>query len=346
MTISNTNLKTTSAILKKRLSFPNRIPLWAKYLLALVPIIWIFSKIDFLEMFHVFGKIAWWTIPFLIAVIILSMFLQGVRWWMLLKAFIPAIRFSRVLNHHFSAIFYSIILPTSAAQDIVRSVLISKENDYGISWGSTWVSRILGLLTLAILSIYGLFLIDRHFLPKSFFLTLVIVFVALIVLFFLSFSKKITSRTRPVLSKLMPLKALTIIEDVRQGVYIYRGKKKTLFFVFLATMFIQLLLVGSTCLVLAGISGKWFPFECLAYVPLIEILSLSIPLTPSGLGIREALTKLMFQQIGLSNEQLGVYIVLGLLSILLKLVGGVPVLFNLLQKPNPQRNQPQSHQTE
>jgi uncharacterized membrane protein YbhN (UPF0104 family) len=84
----------------------------------------------------------------------------------------------------------------------------------------------------------------------------------------------------------------------------------------------------------------------LAYVPLIEILSLSIPLTPSGLGIREALTKLMFQQIGLSNEQLGVYIVLGLLSILLKLVGGVPVLFNLLQKPNPQRNQPQSHQTE
>ncbi|MGB7567267.1 MAG: lysylphosphatidylglycerol synthase domain-containing protein, partial [Chitinivibrionales bacterium] len=137
-----------------------------------------------------------------------------------------------------------------------------------------------------------------------------------------------------------------IIEDVRQGVYIYRDKKKTLFFVFLATMFIQLLLVGSTCLVLAGISGKWFPFECLAYVPLIEILSLSIPLTPSGLGIREALTKLMFQQIGLSNEQLGVYIVLGLLSIVLKLVGGVPVLFNLLRKSNSQGNPPQSRQTE
>src|SRR5271157_376223 len=170
----------------------NRIPLWVKYFLALVPIIWIFSKIDFREMLQVFGKIAWWTIPFLIAVIILSMFLQGVRWWMLLKAFIPAISFSRVMNHHFSAIFYSIILPTSAAQDVVRSVLISKENDYGISWGSTWVSRILGLLTLAILSIYGLFLIDRHFLPKSFFLTLIIILVALVLLFFLSFSKKIT----------------------------------------------------------------------------------------------------------------------------------------------------------
>jgi len=324
----------------------NRIPLWVKYFLALVPIIWIFSKIDFREMLQVFGKIAWWTIPFLIAVIILSMFLQGVRWWMLLKAFIPAISFSRVMNHHFSAIFYSIILPTSAAQDVVRSILISKENDYGISWGSTWVSRILGLLTLAILSIYGLFLIDRHFLPKIFFLTLIIILVALVLLFFLSFSKKITSKTRLAISKLIPSKALKIIEDVRQGVYIYRDKKKTLFFVFLATMFIQLLLVGSTCLVLAGISGKWFPFECLAYIPLIEILSLSIPLTPSGLGIREALTKLMFQQIGLSNEQLGVYIVLGLLSIVLKLVGGVPVLFNLLRKSNSQGNPPQSHQTE
>lgn len=270
------------------------------------------------------------------------MFLQGVRWWMLLKAFIPAISFSRVMSSHFSGIFYSIILPTSAAQDVVRSVLISKDNDYGISWGSTWVSRILGLLTLVILSIYGLFCIDKRSLPQSFFISVITIFLILVLLFFLSFSKKITSPFRDLIGKLVPSKITTVIENIRQGVYIYRDKKKTLFWVFLVTMFIQLLLVGSTCLVLVGISGRFFVFECLAYIPLIEIISMSVPITPSGLGIRELLIKVMFAQIGLSNEQLGVYITLGFLSISLKLVGGVPVLFNLLKKENRQGNPPSS----
>jgi uncharacterized protein (TIRG00374 family) len=291
-------------------------------------------------MLYDFNVIAWWTIPFLIVVIILSMFLQGIRWWILLKAFIPAISFTRVLNHHFSGIFYSILLPTSAAQDVVRSVLISKENDYGISWGSTWVSRILGLLTLAILSVYGLFLIDNNSLPKNFLMSVIIVFIMLSVLFLLSFSKNVTRHIRLKTSKFIPAKAAKIIEDVRQGVYIYRNKKKTLCFVFLLTVIIQLLLVGSTSLVLVGISGKFFFSECLAYIPLIEILSMSIPLTPGGLGIREALTKLMFNQIGLSNEQLGVYIVLGFLSTALKLVGGIPVLFNLAYKGNTLKSPP------
>jgi uncharacterized membrane protein YbhN (UPF0104 family) len=131
--------------------------------------------------------------------------------------------------------------------------------------------------------------------------------------------------------KILPAKLQKIIEDVRQGIYMYRNKKAGLFSVFLLTVFIQILLVGITSLLIAGITGRFFFPECLAYVPLIEILSMSIPLTPSGLGVREFLTKMMFNHIGISNEQLGVYIVICFMAILLKLVGAIPVVGGFLK---------------
>jgi uncharacterized protein (TIRG00374 family) len=316
---------------KKKIQIPQKIPPWLKYIFAIIPIVWIFWTINFHEMFRVFHSIAWWTIPSMVAGILLSMLLQGLRWWMLLRAFIPHIKFSRVINVHFIGIFYSIILPTNAAHEVVRAVLLSKENDYGITWGSTVVSRILGLLALAMLSLFGIFLISKGVLPRGFYVSVLSIFIFLAIVFYLSFSKKITSPVRSISTKILPAKLQKIIEDIRQGIYMYRNKKKELFSVFLLTVFIQILLVGITSLLIAGITGKYFLPECFAYIPLIEIVSISIPLTPSGLGVREFLTKMMFNHIGISNEQLGVYIVICFMAILLKLVGAIPVLGRFLK---------------
>jgi len=121
------------------------------------------------------------------------------------------------------------------------------------------------------------------------------------------------------------------IEHIRNGIYLFRHKKKTLLLVSGVTLIVQILLVGYTSVIIKGLSGHFYFFECLTYIPVIEILCLSIPLTPSGLGIREVLLKLMFTHIGLSNDQLGVYITLGFMGIVLKLVGGIPVLINLIK---------------
>lgn len=325
--------------MKLSAKFPQKIPTWLKYVFAAIPIIWIFWSINFREMFHVFGKIAWWTAPCLVTVVLVTMFLQGVRWWMLLKAFIPSIRFSRVIFTHFAGIFYSIILPTNAAQDAVRAALLSRENDYSIAWASTIVSRILGLFALLVLSIYGLILIDKNSLPRGFFLSILCTFLLLLLLIFFSFSKNLTRPMREAFSKLLPAKIMQIFENVRQGIYIYRDKKLNLFLVFIFTLFIQFLLIfGVTSMLLAGISGKLFFSESFAYVPIVEIVSMSIPLTPGGLGIREFMLKIMFNHLGLSNEQVGVYIMLGFLATTMKLVGGIFVLYDLLRKKAAQTN--------
>ena len=116
-----------------------KLPTWLKYLFAIIPLIWVFSTINMQGMMEALIKTSWWSLPLVIVTVLLSMYIQGIRWWMLIKAFIPDISLSRIINHHFSAIFYSLVLPTSAAQDVVRSVLLSRENDYSVAWGATWI---------------------------------------------------------------------------------------------------------------------------------------------------------------------------------------------------------------
>jgi hypothetical protein len=88
----------------------------------------------------------------------------------------------------------------------------------------------------------------------------------------------------------------------------------------------QLFLVSAACIAIWGITGKLLIFECMAFIPMIELLCIAIPLTPNGLGIRESLLGIMFLHIGLSPGQLGIYILFGFYSIALKLFGGIPVL--------------------
>jgi len=88
---------------------------------------------------------------------------------------------------------------------------------------------------------------------------------------------------------------------------------------------IQLVMVLNSVGLILGITNRMCFWECLAFIPLIEIASMSVPLTPNGIGIREALTALMFKYIGLSNEQLGVYIFIALSANLFRLVGLVPI---------------------
>lgn len=306
---------------KIRLSKPLR------FLIALVPIVWIFSRIHLERFEKAFAMTAWWTVPLLVTVVITCMFLQGYRWWLLIRPFSKTLPLSRALSAHFTGLFYSIALPSSAAGNVVRAMSLSKSIDYSISWSSSWISAILGLLSMAILSMYGLLTVHRELLPKGFFESFFSAFGVLFLFFFLSFSKRLTRPIRPLISMIFPKRMSTAFENIREGVYRYRGRMATVAVVFCVTMALQTILTVGSCFVVTGITGRFLFSECLTFLPIIEMLCISLPLAPSGIGVREALLAVMFKQLGLSNEQLAVYVILGFLSISLKLVGGIPLLF-------------------
>jgi|WetSurMetagenome_2_1015567.scaffolds.fasta_scaffold00008_46 uncharacterized protein (TIRG00374 family) len=299
-----------------------------RYAAAVVPIAWIFFRIDWSRMLGTLASIAWWTVPLLFCTTLGGMFLQGFRWWLLMTPFSKAISLSKALQAHFAGLYYSIVLPTSAAQNIVRAVILSKKSDYSLSWGSSWVSGVIGLFVLAILSLTGLAGIERSTLPPGFFVSMLTSFAVLALLCLLSFSKRFTGPVRKGLSRILPGHLLGIMGNIREAVYKYRDAKRNLFLVFVVTTAMQLLLFCGACLVLYGISGRFILFESFCYLPIIEILCIAVPITPNGLGLREGLLALMFMQVGLSKEQLGIYVMLGFFSITLKLVGGIALLFD------------------
>lgn len=242
----------------------------------------------------------------------------------------PAMSLKEALIYHFKGNYYSIALPSSAAQDIVRTVLVSKKNDYAVAWGATWVARISGLVVLALISLYGLVTLDEKYLPPGVFQILIVISFAIVLVVVFSFSKTSTFLFRKLFKRLIPRKILETVENVRDGIYFYRTRRLYLFLVLLITVLVQFMVVFNAAMILKGITGRWYITECIAFIPLIEILCLSLPLTPNGIGIRDGLVALMFNQIALPVEQLGTYIILGFTPVLLKLTGGVPVLWEVL----------------
>lgn len=296
--------------------------LWTilRWVLAVIPLVWIFSRIDFTRLGDTIRHVAWWTIPVLVVIILLGMFLQGLRWWMLLRAYLPTLALKRVLVSHFSALYYSIVLPTSGAQDVLRAVFIAKDNDYGVVWGASVVSRLLGAIVLVALALFGLLSLARHAVPhlRLYAIASVCLVAAAV---FAAFSKRITRPIRPVMARVVPAKLLAIGEKIRDGIYHYRSKRAVLGRVFAVTVVLQFLLVVNAALLAMGITGRFRLIEFLAFIPVIEMVCISLPITPGGVGVREALLAVMFNLIGIGKEELGVYIALGYLGIVLKLVG-------------------------
>lgn len=300
---------------------------YARYALAVIPLIWIFHRIDATRLIEALRSTEFWVIPAVIAFGISLMFMQGIRWWILLRAFLPHLSIPEVLSCHFKGIYYGVFLPTSAAQDVVRSVLLSRNNDYSVAWGATWLTRISGLVVMLCLSLYGAVVIDMHSAPPGVRMLIATAGGIVVVTGVLSFSKRFTRHIRKLLGTVFPAGVMSVMEQIREGVYQYRNKRRSLVQLLLVTVITQTLFVVNAIVLIRGITGEFYTAECFMYIPLIEIICLSVPLTPSGIGVREGLSAMMFTAIGLPSEQLATYIMISLGSVVLKLAGGIPLLY-------------------
>jgi uncharacterized membrane protein YbhN (UPF0104 family) len=119
---------------------------------------------------------------------------------------------------------------------------------------------------------------------------------------------------------------------IREGIYQFRNKKAWLLLSCSATVIAQMLLLGAVSILLFSITGNFFLFEVIAFIPIIEMVSMAQPFTPGGIGVREALIAIMFKQLHLSDENLATFIILSNLTIFLKLLGVIPVLMHSLKK--------------
>ncbi|NLP02370.1 MAG: flippase-like domain-containing protein [Fibrobacter sp.] len=306
-----------------------RLLLIIQIVIAIVPIAWIFHKIDFGEMIEVLRNTPWWTLPALTTVAFFSLILQGIRWYVLMSGSDSGLRFSTAMYAHLTGAFYSLVLPSNLSQDVVRTVMVSRKHGYSKSWGATWIAKLINLATSVLFSLFGFFILDltsiRSTLPA-----IAISISLLLILFIISFSKRITKKFRSVFMKILPQRLLRILENIREEIYLFKDKKINLLWCTGLTFLTHILLILNAIILISVVTGRICIAESFAFIPIIELLALAFAFTPNGFGIREMLAYAMFAYIGFTNEQLAGYIILGYVSVLIKLAGGIPLLIKKL----------------
>ena len=184
--------------------------------------------------------------------------------------------------------------------------------------------------------------VDKSRLPRSFGIYAAVAFLAVGLMFYLSFSKRATRPFRSFLLKVISRKTLETFERIREGIFVFRGRKKALAGVTILSLIVQFSLICGGCLIVKGINGHMFLSVFMTFIPVIELVA-SLPLTPGGLGVREALTAIMLGSIGLSKEQIGTYILISVVfSILTKLIGGLPLLYDAVTAMRAEKEVPKT----
>jgi len=295
--------------------------------LVIAPIAWIYARTDAGSIVMTLADASVPAIVCSAALLIFTMALQGVKWWVLICRFVPDLRVGRAVSVHFESNFYSILLPSALAQDVVKSVMLSKDHDPAVVWASSWLGRLIGFLALLSYSLIGMAILGDAVLPHGFRAAFFVAAGIIALLCVLSFSKRFTRPLGVFAERIVGHKALAAVKKLRDGIYAFRHERATLFQTFLISASIQLLLVFNASLLIYAVSGRFFFAECLAFVPLVEIMAISLPLTPGGLGIREALMALLFTRLGFSEGQTASYVTISLALTMTKLVGGIPVIW-------------------
>jgi len=300
--------------------------------LVVAPIAWIYARAD---SGSIVAALASTNVPALVcvtAMLIVTMVLQGVKWWVTIRRFAPDLRVGKAVSVHLESSFYSIILPSALAQDVVKSVMLSRDHSPQIVWAATWMAKLMGFFTLIILSVVGMLYLESDSLPAGFRPAVVIAVAAITAMAAVSFSKRITRPLRAAAAKFAGIKIIAFAEKLRDGIYAFKHERAVLVQTFLISAVIQLLLISNASLLVYAVSGEFFFIECLAFVPLVEIMAVSLPLTPGGMGIREALMALLFTRLGFSEGQTASYVTISLALSMTRLIGGIPVILKSFKR--------------
>ncbi len=284
----------------------------------------VFRRVDGGAVLAMFRRVDWWFAGAACVLCLGGLVLGASRWMVLLPQGEAASRpsFPLLLRQYFVGHFYNTLLPGGFGGDIVRGV-ISKQHagTLASAMAAVILERIVGLLGIIAVAfvsaaLCGPLLVRSGLLPVAVFGAVAIVLgtVGLIgslhLLARASWPNWLIQRGPPRIARL----AIAVDE--------YRERRGAVLLSLLVTVAIQLIMVAAVYAIAKGIAAPVGLVDCLLIVPLIQLVS-CIPISISGLGIREAAFVVLLGQLGVPEGQsLGVSLFFFAIMVGLAIVGG------------------------
>jgi len=263
---------------------------------------------------------------------LLSVMLSVVRWRTILVNFDIHIDYSPLAKITFIGFFFNMLLPSGIGGDFFRAYYLSKRIDGGMSTTltTTLLERSGGLCALLVIG--TLFAAFEDLRVEG--VRLFDVFLVLITLYLLGNLMLFHAWIHRKISSFLKKRNLEQIEAkmelVYSGLNALRGNRRSIVLALLLSLLIQFLTVVIVWVAALAIDID-APFRIfMIFVPLIN-LSIMVPLTINGIGLRESLFYLLFSQIGLPVETA---VSLSLVTFFLYLLTALPglIIYSLYKK--------------
>lgn len=255
-----------------------------------------------------------------------------VRWRAILEKFDIRTPLGKLSQICMIGYFFNMFLPSAIGGDFFRAYYLAKREDRGMSTTltSTLVDRVSGLSALLVIGCVSVLVYPIRVRGQSLAPLLILlmgVFVTGIVTLFHPGSHRLMGR-------LLHRFGLSRLEErfelVYRGLTQLRGSLQTILIVVAASLVVQFAVIVSMWLAALSI-GIAAPFHLfLIFIPLVN-LSVALPLTINGMGLREAVYYLLFSQVGVPVETA---VTLSILNLVVMSMTAIPggVVYSMYKK--------------
>ena len=261
------------------------------------------------------AKLAHLTAAFVLYV--LGIVVRAYRWQILLDALSIDLPLARLVNLYFVGTFFSNFLPTGIGGDVVRVYELSRQSKRPIeSVGTVLLDRATGLLVL--------FLIALMALPFSYPLIAPNITAAILILCLGSWAGLALALRRNWLERWGLLRIMDKIKQLRE-LYesVHACGPKAIGGALAISLVFNVLLIAVNYLIALSLGVEIPVWYFLLFIPLISFL-LVLPISLSGLGVREGGYVYLFAQAGISAPlALSMSLLFYALNVATGLIGGV-----------------------
>lgn len=279
-------------------------------------------QLDLGELFSVIGSAR--PRLFLVAILLqmIGTFIAVLRWRIILTYFTVKISYIETLRIVFMGNFFNLFLPSAIGGDVFRAYYVYKSSRTGLSQmlTTTFLDRSAGLFALLLIGLCGALYSNISVggvVVSHFFILLTGFYLLLNVALFHDASHRTASR-------LLKRLGFHTLEEKLQLIYVglrsLIREPGSVFAILVLSLFIQFL---SVCVMwFAALSldfGSSFAVF-LIFIPLIN-LSIMVPITINGFGLRENLYRLLFTELGIQDETA---VALGFLQFIVLMIVALP----------------------
>jgi len=280
------------------------------------------------------------NITFFLSALGLSFFAQvlnAVRWKIILSGLETKVSLVRLIYLQLVGIFFNAFMPTSIGGEAIKAYYLSRLTGKSADSVSSVIAvRLIGLFSLLLLAGLGLGINYYHFkstaMVSSFGIIFAIVSSGLLLVVFLSawILKKLSGRTgQSICSKKVTL--LKKISDYGEKLFLsfdrLKKKRYLLLVCVLISLAFNLTLISVNYFIARALNLDIAFFYFLIFIPLISLF-LMLPVSISGIGLRESAYVFLFTKVGATPAQaLSISLVGYGLVLILSLLGGLSHLW-------------------